>query len=76
METLATTYIRKDEVEFLIDSDPEMEWLSSFDSSAYDRFFVILDEHVQQKWGDMLLKLLKAHKKPCFSCAVPAEEAT
>ena len=76
MERESVTYTRTESIEFLIDDDPEMEWLSSFDSSAYDRFFVILDEHVQQKWGDMLLKLLKAHKKPCFSCAVPAEEAT
>lgn len=51
------------DVEFVIDNDPEFDWLSGFDSKAFNRFFVVIDTYVNEKWGNTLLKKLENHQK-------------
>jgi len=76
MESFKTTFERKDEVEFIIDDDPDLSWLSGFDSDKYGRFFIIVDKGVEKIWGEKIKDQLKKHGKENFSLSVDSVEAS
>ena len=74
MERFSATFKKEDTVEFIIDDDPGMGWLASFDSAPYQRFFVLIDREVKKKWGPALQKQLERHNKPISYFEVEAAE--
>jgi len=76
MKTFSTSFERKDSIEFIIDDDREMKWISSFDSTNYERFFVVIDNNVKKEWGEKVVALLKEHKKEIFIFDADATEKT
>lgn len=74
IKELSTTYVRKDSIDFIIDDDKEMSWISSFESSKFDRFFIVIDKNVKKIWGKLINKRLKKHNKPTFIFEVDAFE--
>ena len=74
IKIIKTTYIKKDTVSFIIDNDSKMSWLAEFDSSNFERFFVVIDEKVKQLWGKQIIEKLKKHKKQLFIFEVKATE--
>ncbi len=76
MKTITTSFTRTDTVHFHLDDDAHMHWLASFDSSKYNRFFVIIDAEVTRLWGDLLFSRLRAHNKEIFTFTVTAEESS
>jgi len=76
MKSISTTYTRKDTISFMIDDDPEIAWLSNFDDSAFERFFVVMDMKVNIVWGNLIRKKLESHKKEIYFFEIEASENT
>jgi 3-dehydroquinate synthetase len=51
------------QVEFVIDNDPDFNWLSTFDSKEFNRIFVVIDNYVNERWNNTLLEKLENHQK-------------
>jgi 3-dehydroquinate synthase len=74
IKKLKTVYKKEDEIEFIIDDDTRMSWMANFDSSGFERFFVIIDEDVSSAWGNLVLGQLKKHGKEVIVLSVKAKE--
>lgn len=74
IKKISTKYVREDPIDFIIDDDEEMLWLSSFDSSKYERFFVVIDKEVNRVWGDVLRKRINHHNKEVFFFEIEVSE--
>ena len=74
IKSISTTYTKKDEVSFIVDDDPKLLWLSDFEDSTFERFFVVIDKEVNRIWGSRILKRLESHKKEIFFFEVEAAE--
>lgn len=74
IKKISTAYVKKDEIEFLIDDDPELKWVSYFESQKFDRLFVVIDKNVNQIWGEKINSQLKKHNKEIFFFEVEALE--
>jgi 3-dehydroquinate synthase len=76
MKSFAVSFERTDGIQFLIDDDPELAWLGSFDSSSYQRMFVYIDANVRRTWGSRIVAALEKHGKEVFWLDVAAEESS
>ncbi|MCL5018853.1 MAG: iron-containing alcohol dehydrogenase [Candidatus Pacearchaeota archaeon] len=74
IKKISTTYVKNDEIEFIVDDDPEFGWISSFESQKFDRFFVVIDKNVKKIWGEQINLQLKKHNKEIFFFEVEASE--
>ena len=74
--SFSTVYERKDCIEFLIDDEKSMTWISSFDSSSFNRLFIIIDKEVEKKWGKQIKKQITKQKKESLYFAVEGSEKT
>lgn len=59
-------FITKDKIEFILDDDKELGWLSQFQNDKYDRFFIFIDTNVNNVWGDRIFNQLQKHNKKTF----------
>jgi 3-dehydroquinate synthase len=59
---------------FIIDSDQKMIWLSQFDSSNYNRIFVVIDEVVNKKYRSLIFNNLKMHRKIIYDFKITSLE--
>jgi len=76
MNKISTTFESKDTVDFIIDDNADLEWLSSISDSSYDRCFVIIDENVDDIWGERIFGKLKNNGAEVFELRVkPVEES-
>jgi 3-dehydroquinate synthetase len=73
MKKVDITYQSSNTIHFLIDDDLKFSWVKKFKTN-YNRFFVVIDENVQQQWGNALIKALKSHQKEVFIFSVKANE--
>lgn len=71
---LSVSFDRRDTIDFVLDADPSMAWLRTFDSRKYERFFVFVDTVVDELWGSLLVDAFAAHGKPVFWHRVVATE--
>ena len=74
IKSIKTTYTRKDTIDFIIDDDAEMAWLADFDSSGFERLFIVIDKEVSRLWGRKIKKNLESHKKEIFLFEAEASE--
>ena len=76
LKRIAVTFERKDTIEFLLDDDPTLEWLRTFDSGGHQRIFVFVDANVRRIWGERLEAALGSHAATVFWHEVePAESS-
>jgi len=76
MKNVSTTFESKDTVNFIIDDDPDLAWLSSISDTGYDRFFILIDKNVDDIWGERILKQLEKNNVDIFKLRVnPVEES-
>ena len=74
METIEATFRRSDTVHFLVDDDPDMEWISGF-PCAQERLFLIIDEAVARR-HPKVLQLLKKRGQEMFILRVKGKESS
>src|SRR5437773_2317390 len=74
MQSFSVAFERKDEIVFVLDDDPALEWIGRFDSSRYERFFVFVDANVDRLWGETLDSRLCAHGKAVHKLDVAPQE--
>jgi len=63
MKSLKLEYSSKDILNFHISDDESLKWIAEFDSSKFNRIFVIADTNVMAIWGKLILRNLKCHNK-------------
>ncbi len=74
IKKFSTTYTKEDTINFIIDDDENMDWISTFDSNNFSRFFIVIDKEVDKLWGNLLRKKLETHDKESFFFKVEAIE--
>jgi len=74
VKEISATFSSEHTAHFLIDSAADLGWVGSFPDEDFDRFFVVIDENVNEIWGDVILGQLKRHNKMIFLFAVKAVE--
>ena len=76
MTSFDVSFERTDTIRFLLDDDPALAWLRTFEGSSYKRFFVFIDANVERLWGAQIRSGLEAHAQPTFWHVVEPEEAS
>ena len=76
MKRIPVAFQREDVIEFIIDDDPEMNWIGEFEDKDYNRIFVFIDRNVRATWGALIEERLKAHGKEIFWLEIEPVEAS
>jgi 3-dehydroquinate synthetase len=76
MQRIDVSFERTDSIQFLLDSDPSLNWISTIDSAAGQRFFVYIDANVQRLWGDRILEQLSRAGRETHWFTVEPTEAS
>ncbi len=73
---ILTTYSKEDQIEFIIDDDPEFNWIGSLDLDKTERLFIVIDKNVKQIWGEKIISQLRKNGREIFLFEVePVEES-
>ena len=49
MESISYTLSTDQKVEFHIDDDSNLSWLSQFDSNSFNRMYMVIDDYIDEK---------------------------
>jgi 3-dehydroquinate synthase len=74
MESISYTLSTDQKVEFHIDDDPNLSWLSQFDSKSFNRMYMVIDDYIDENWGETLIDLLEKHDKEIHRIRFKATE--
>lgn len=76
LNTFTVSFERTDTIQFVVDDDPKLEWLQTFDSSPYQRLFVFIDSNVRRIWGPRLDGAFREHGKQVFWLEIAPDESS
>ena len=76
MLELSVSFRSRDDIEFLLDDDPQLSWLGQFDGSHYDRLFIFIDMNVRKQWGQTIRDHLRCHGKRIYWYSVKPQESS
>jgi 3-dehydroquinate synthase len=76
MKNIVTTFEAKDTVDFVVDDEASLKWLSEINQIKFDRLIVVIDKNVQNIWGEKIFNQLRKNGKEIISHEVdPCEES-
>jgi 3-dehydroquinate synthetase len=74
MIEVSLEYSKIDTIRFFITNEKKLNWIGTFDSKEYNRFFVIIDKNVFNIWGQKIYEQLNKHNKEIFTYQVEPVE--
>ena len=67
------SFTNKENPKFIIDTDTNMNWLSHFDSTNYNRIFFIIDKKIDKNYRNLIFDKLKMHGKDIYDIKILAK---
>ena len=74
MKKLNFSFDEQQKVEFIIDNDPDFEWIQKADSFKYQRLFIYIDKNVERRYGKKIKAAFAGLKKEIKFISVEANE--
>lgn len=75
MESIKFNIKSYQSVEFIIGDDPSFLWLTQFDAKSFNRFYVVIDNYIDEKWGSVIISRLQKQQKDIHLLRFEALEA-